>query len=110
MDLSVVKKKEMTKVKAKDYQKIGEVTFQELLAYSESTAVKEKKKDLIDVFVEYTYKKFELGLYIIKEEMKEAIFLRKDEKAMLYEVFIQKKYLESEEKTVDNLKKIIGLT
>lgn len=99
----------MTRALAKDYQKIGEVTFQELLAYSESDLVKSSKKDLIQVFIEYTYKKFELGLYIIKEEMNEAIFLRKDEVALLYEVFIKKKYLETDKNLEADVKKIIGL-
>ena len=106
--LSVVKIKEMTKVKASDYTKIGAVTYQELLAYSEAPRQK-KGRNLIDVFVEYTYKKFELSQYILKSQMTDAIFLKKVEADMLYEVYIKKRYIEAEEATIDEVKRIIGL-
>jgi len=98
----------MSKVKASDYKKIGQVSFQELLAYSESIS-KDKYKDLIDIFVDFTYKKFELHMYILRSEMKDAIFLRKNELSMHYEVFLKNKYIESDESTIADLKDIVGL-
>lgn len=98
----------MSKVKASDYKRIGVVSFQELLSYSE-TVPKDKYKDLIDIFVDYTYKKFELHLYILRNEMKDAIFLKKDEMSMHYEVFLKNKYIESDESTIADVKSLIGL-
>ena len=99
----------MTKVKESDYARIGDVTYEELLAYSESESVKSKKRNLIEVFVEYTYNKFELSQYILKSEIVDAIFLQQDEKMLRYSVFIKRKYLESEESVVEDVKKIIGM-
>lgn len=99
----------MTKVKAEDYTKIGDISYQELLAYSESLHRKQTKMNLIDIFVEYAYRKFELSQYILRTEMVDAIFLKKDEKMLLYEVYIKKKYIEKEEDIVEDVKKIIGL-
>ncbi len=108
LDLFVAKINEMARVRASDYTKIGEITYQELLAYSESFRNK-KKADLISVFVEYAYKKFELSQYVLRSQMNEAIFLKENEAMMFYEVYLKKKYIENEEDIIDEVKKIIGL-
>jgi len=100
----------MSKVKAEDYQHIGVITFQELLSFSESEEGKSgKKRNLIDIFVDYAFTKFGLDMYVIKSEMNEAIFIKKDEVAMLYQIYIKKTYLEDDKDLTEDVKKIIGL-
>jgi len=96
----------MNELNEKSCIRLGKITYRELISFMDCS--NNNNSTILEYFIEFSFNKFNLEKYIVKEDSKKYLYVKEDKINQYYEIYIDKKVFISDEIILKDIKKIIS--